>query len=103
MPSLMISLGEALDRVTVERFGKQVTDLIEKCIVVLFWCPSLIGFLGGHLLAQYWNSGFVDITMVMLFLEVYLGNYHNMSFFFLGLIGMDHVFFLKISQIYSWR
>ena len=58
-----------------------MTDLIEKCIVVLFWCPSLIGFLGGHLLAQYWNSGFVDITMVMLFLEVYLGNYHNMSFF----------------------
>jgi len=93
MPSLMISLGEALNRVAVERFGKQVTDLIEKCIVVLFWCPSLIGFLGGHLLAQYWNSGFVDITMVMLFLEVYLGNYHNMSFFFLGLIGMDHVFF----------
>jgi len=69
----MISLGEALDRVAVERFGKQVTDLIEKCIVVLFWCPSLIVFLGGHLLAQYWNSGFVDITMVMLFLEVYLG------------------------------
>ena len=53
MPSLMISLGEALDRVAVERFGKQVTDLIEKCIVVLFWCPSLIGFLGGHLLAHY--------------------------------------------------
>jgi len=61
----------------------------------------LIGFLGGHLLAQYWNSGFVDITMVMLFLEVYLGNCHNMFLF--GLIGMDHVLLFLISKIYPWR